>query len=150
MIHIMCIKKYLTWLENGETCALLWVYIDWHLITAHKKVFRAFLPDIVSPHKPTNRQPWCPLHDTPLENSAAIAVRGSLLAVGGRHENGTSSTAIYLYQPESEKWTKGGDLPALRTYCSCIPLPSGEMLVVGGESYNYTVTCRVDVATVPG
>ena len=120
----------------------------WYLITACKQVFSVFLPNLVSQTdcKYTNSKLWCRLPDTQLENSAAIAFRGSLLAVGGRQDNGTSSTAIHTYQSESEKWTRVGDLPAPRTYCSCIALQSGEMLVVGGESYS--LSSRVDVATV--
>ena len=85
------------------------------------------------------------LPDTLLENSATIAVQGSLLTVGG-HDN-SIRTDIHLYQPESEQWIKVGDLPSARHYCSCVVLPSGELLVAGGEE-SYARTSRVDVASV--
>ena len=118
-----------------------------YLITDSKQVFRVSLPDIVSQsveQSTTSKSPtlWHCLPDTPLENSVAISLRGYLMAVGGRHNN-RLRTDIHLYQPESEKWTKVGDLPNVREYCSCVVLPSGELLVAGGgESYG-RLTSRV-------
>ena len=86
---------------------------------------------------------WRTLPDTPLENSTAIAVHGSLLAVGGRHGRQRSS-AIHVYDQEKNAWSKMGDLPTERQDCACCLLPSGEILVAGGDS-SYT---RMDVAAV--
>ena len=123
-----------------------------YVVTDSKQVYRVSLPDIVSQsvdQSTASKSPalWRRLPDTPLENSAAISLRGYLIAVGGYHDNRTSSTDIHLYQPESEQWTKVGDLPNVREYCSCVVLPSGELLVAGGED-SYDLTSRVDVASV--
>ena len=123
-----------------------------YLITDSKQVFRVSLPDIVSQTVDkftASKSPalWCCLPDTPLESSAAISLRGYLLAMGGRHNNHTR-TDIHLYQPESEQWTKVGDLPNVRKYCSCVVLPSGELLVAGGSDSSGQRTVRVDVASV--
>ena len=124
---------------------------DWYIIMKRKQVFRVSLPDIVSQtvdQSTTSKSPalWRRLPDTPLENSAAIAIQGSLLTVGG-HDNGIRND-IHLYQPESEKWIKVGDLPSARHYCSCVLLPSGELLVAGGEESSVELPSRVDVASV--
>ena len=123
-----------------------------YLVTYSKQVFRVSLPDIVSQtvDQSTSKSPtlWCRLPDTPLEDSTAISLRGYLLVVGGSHDNGTSSTDIHLYHPESEQWTKVGDLPNVRRYCSCVVLPSGELLVAGGGESSDKRTSRVDVASV--
>ena len=123
-----------------------------YLVMNSKKVFRASLPDIVSQtvDQSTSKSPalWCRLPDTPLSWSTAISLRGYLLVVGGSHDNGTRSTDIHLYQPESEQWTKVGDLPNARDYCSCVVLPSGELLVAGGRESSVQRTSRVDVASV--
>ena len=124
---------------------------DWIIVINSRQVFCVSLPDIVSQtvdQSTASKSPvlWRRLPDTPLENSAAIPVRGSLLTVGG-YENGVR-TDIYLYQPESEQWTKVGDLPTARCYCSCVVLPSGEMLVAGGNNSPFKQTIRVDVASV--
>ena len=122
-----------------------------YLIMNSKKVFRVSLPDIVSQtvDQSTSKSPalWCRLPDTPLSCSTAISLGSYLLAVGGRHDNYTR-TDIHLYQPESEQWTKVGDLPNVRHYCSCVVLPSGELLVAGGEESSGQRTSRVDVASV--
>ena len=44
----------------------------------------------------------------------------------------TSSKAIHLYQPNSKKWVKAGELLAGRGACACIVLPRQEILVAGG------------------
>ena len=122
-----------------------------YLVTHSKQVFRASLPDIVSQtvNQSTSKSPtlWCRLPDTPLSCSTAISLRGYLLVVGGSHDNCTR-TDIHLYQPESEQWTKVGDLPNARDYCSCVVLPSGELLVAGGSESSVGRTSRVDVASV--
>ena len=124
---------------------------DWFIIMNSKQVFRVSLPDILSQtvdQSTASKSPvlWHCLPDTPLENSVAITVRGSLLTVGG-YDNGVR-TDIHLYQPESEQWTEVGDLPTAHCYCSCVVLPSGEMVVAGGNNGPFKQTIQVDVAPV--
>ena len=123
-----------------------------YIVTASKQVFRVSLPDIVSQtvdQSTTSKSPtlWCRLPDTPLSCSAAISLRRYLIAIGGYHDN-RRRTDIYLYQPESEQWTKVGDLPNARDYCSCVLLPSGKLLVAGGGGESSVRTSRVDMASV--
>ena len=123
-----------------------------YLVTRSNQVYCVSLPDIVSQtvdQSTASKSPalWRRLPDTPLSCSTAISLRGYLIAVGGRHGNHTR-TDIHLYQPESEQWTKVGDLPNARYYCSCVVLPSGELLVAGGGDESYVGTRRVDVASV--
>ena len=122
-----------------------------YIIMNSKQVFRVSLPDIVSQtvdQSTASKSPalWRRLPDTLLELSTAISLHGYLIAVGGHHGNRTR-TDIHLYQPESEQWTKVGDLPNAREYCSCVVLPSGKLLVAGGED-RYGQTSQVDVASV--
>ena len=86
---------------------------------------------------------WRTLPDAPLENSTAIAVRGSLLAVGGSH-GGQRSSAIHVYDQEKNAWNKVDDLPTEKQDCACCLLPSGEILVAGGDDS----ARRMDVAAV--
>ena len=110
----------------------------------NKQVFHVSIPAITS--QAASPVQWHTLPDTPLGCSTALALHGSLLAVGGRHGPRDSSSAIHLYKPESGQWVKAGDLPTARSYCSCTLLPSGEILVIGG--YNKGMIRRVDVASV--
>ena len=110
-----------------------------------KKVLSVSLSALTETDKPPAQ--WCTLPDTPLKNSTAIAVRGSLLAVGGSH-GGQRSSAIHVYNQEKNAWNKMGDLPTERKDCACCLLPSGEILVAGGEVSQYNWTSRMDVAAV--
>ena len=122
-----------------------------YIVTASQQVFCVSLPDIVSQtvdQSTASKSPtlWRHLPDTLLSCCAAISLRGYLIAVGGYHDN-RRRTDIHLYQPESEQWTKVGDLPNARDYCSCVVLPSGELLVAGGQD-SYGRTRRVDAASI--
>ena len=122
-----------------------------YIVTDSKQVYRVSLPDIVAQavdQSTASKSPalWRRLPDTPLSCSAAISLRGYLITMGGSHDNSTRRD-IHLYQPEGERWTKVGDLPSVRCYCSCVVLPSGELLVAGGQE-NYVGIRRVEVAYV--
>ena len=109
-----------------------------------KQVLSVSLSALTQTDKPPAQ--WYTLPDTPLEYSTAIAVYGSLLAVGGSH-GGQSSSAIHVYDQEKKAWNKVGDLPTEREDCACCLLPSGEILVAGGEDRNGW-TSRMDAAAV--
>ena len=111
--------------------------------TLDTKVLSVSLSALTQNEKPTVQ--WCTLPAAPLEYSTAIAVCGSLLAVGGSHGRQRSS-AIHVYDQEKNAWSKMGDLPTERKYCACCLLPSGEILVAGGD--DSASARRMDVAAV--
>ena len=77
---------------------------------------------------------WQTLQKVPLVRSAPLSIGRSLLAVGGEDP----SSSIHLYQPDTSWWVKVGDLPTARYSCTCSVLPSGEVIVVGGQTNLYT------------
>ena len=77
---------------------------------------------------------WQLIEESPLENSAPLSVKGSLLAVGGHQDHFKSSSSIFLYQADGKRWIKVGDLPTARYSCTCSVLPIGEVIVAGGLS----------------
>ena len=107
----------------------------------------ANLPDIIHSSTSATTKAWRTLPAPPLECSAAITVHGALLAVGGCHGN-ERSTAIHVYQPATNSWSKVGDLPSPRSRCACIVLHSGELLFAGGEDSNGELTALGDVAVM--
>ena len=141
----------------GDKCYLMGGFTDHN--QENKQVFHVSISAITSQaasQSTITPVQWHTLPDTPLECSAALALCGSLLAVGGRHSSGDRSSedrssAIHLYQPGSGQWVKVGDLPIPRDACSCTLLPSGEILVAGGYnkqgSSSYYIS-RVDVASL--
>ncbi len=75
---------------------------------------------------------WQTIEDTPLKFSAPLSIGRSLLAVGGWDDRHNTSSWIHLYQPDTRRWVKVGDLPTARCNCTCSVLPSGEVIVAGG------------------
>ena len=112
--------------------------------TLGKQVLSVSLSTLTQTDKPPAQ--WRTLPDAPLECSTAISVHGSLLAVGGSH-GGQRSSAIHVYNQEKNAWNKVGGLPTERQDCACCLLPSGEILVAGGEDRNGR-TSRMDAAAV--
>ena len=101
-------------------------------MTSNEHVFSVSLDKLisnaVSPSTGATPSPWSTLENLPVELSTALALQGSLLAVGGWR-----SSAILAYQPSSKSWVKVGDLPREQWMCGCAILPNGELLVAGGQ-----------------
>ena len=91
---------------------------------------------------------WQVISDTPLNRSAPLNVGGSLLAVGGLNDHYNPSSSIYLYQPDTRRWVKVGDLPTARYNCTCSVLPSGEVIVAGGHDGSSSIS-TVDFLYIP-
>ena len=102
---------------------------------ATKTVYKVDLNKLIlnTVHNQVTPTLWEVIEDTPLLYSAPLNIRGSLYAVGGYDQSGPSSS-IHLYQPDTRKWVKVGDLPIARWYCTCSVLPSGEVIVAGGQT----------------
>ncbi|XP_064389621.1 traf2 and NCK-interacting protein kinase-like isoform X5 [Halichondria panicea] len=77
---------------------------------------------------------WQTLQEVPLERSAPLSIGRSLLTVGGANDKILTSSSIHLYQPDTRRWVKVGDLPTARYYSTCSALPNGEVIVAGGET----------------
>ena len=77
---------------------------------------------------------WQTLQEVPLVWSAPLSIGRSLLAVGGADDRFNLISSIHLYQPDTRRWVKVGDLPTARYTCTCSVLPSGEVIVAGGET----------------
>ena len=103
-----------------------------HTGTPTKMVHKVDLNELITRAVSKQATPtlWQMLSDTPLKLSAPLNVGGSLLAVGGL--DGNPSSSIHLYQPDTRRWVKVGDLPTARYNCTCSVLPSGKVIVAGG------------------
>ena len=135
-----------------KTSAIL--HDNWYVITNLQEVMYTSLPELCTTPQTvtmsaTNTTPaqWCCLPDARLEDSTAIALHRSLLTVGSLHDY-TASTAIHLYHPETNAWTKVGNLPTPRYYCSVTLLPSSEFLVSGGLDQYHQLPNLVNIATI--
>ena len=91
---------------------------------------------------------WQTLEEVPLEYSAPLSIGRLLLAVGGADDRVNPSSSIHLYQPDTRRWVKVGDLPTARYNCTCSVLPSGEVIVAGGQPVLFGYTQTVDLFSI--
>ena len=112
------------------------------------KVYSVSLPVLISQLKSkssSNRgaQIWNEVSELDVTQSAPLSISGSLLSLGGWKDD-KNTTTIQLYQPESGKWLKVGDLPSPRRLCTNEMISEREILVAGGSNK----TRRTDIASL--
>jgi len=99
------------------------------------------------PTSPTNTdQPsvWKTLSNTPHKWSSTTVFGGALVAVGGYHYQ----SSLHLYSPLTQSWLPAGDVP-VGVYDTCtVTLPTGEMMVIGGETRDTSYSPLVHKAYV--
>ena len=125
----------------GNTLYLMGGYD--HTVCATKTVHHVDLNELIAKALSNLDTPtlWQTLQEVPLVLSAPLSIGRSLLAVGGLDDRGNPSSSIHLYQPDTRRWVKVGDLPTARYFCTCSVLSSGEVIVAGGQTklLNYYV-----------
>ena len=114
---------------------------DCYTKAVHKVDLNKLIAKAVS--QQTTSTLWQNIEDCPVYLSAPLSVGGSLLAVGGRVDCYHSSSSIHLYQPDTNQWVKVGDMPTARYKCTCSVLPSGEIIIAGGQTGTAN-SCTVD------
>ena len=87
-----------------------------------------------SPSNTDQLSVWKTLTDTPHEHSSTTIFGGALVAVGGRPRQ----SRLHLYFPLTQSWLPAGEMP-LGVHVTCtVTLPTGEMMVIGGETRDYS------------
>ena len=91
-----------------------------------RAVLRAHVPTLISGAK---SGVWETLPNAPYYRSSPVTVGNTLLTVGGmdklsRAAKNTASTNIQMYNPNTNQWTRVGDLPKPVLYPSCIVMNS--------------------------
>ena len=104
---------------------------------------------------------WEKMPDVPLYHTTLFSIGNMLLTAGGT-SGGTISyilsarikNDIHLFNPHANQWLKIGELPEPRMVCACTVLPSGKLLVAGGEgdmvSIGGNLLSKVYTATISG
>ena len=92
---------------------------------------------------------WRKIPEPPYSCSGAVTVRGYLVAMGGRDQQGQKKGSIHAFLPGTCEWLQVAELPTPRYGCTCATLPNGRLLVVGGREERDHST-RVDMATITG
>ncbi len=122
-----------------------------HTGTVTKTVHHVDLTELVAKAHSNLDTPtlWQTLQEVPLMLSAPLSIGRSLLAAGGRDDRrANSSSSIHLYQPDTRRWVKVGDLPTARYCCTCSVLSSGEVIVAGGQTNLITAIQTVDFFSI--
>ena len=94
------------------------------------------LVDKASQHPPTSPtntdQPsvWKTLPNTPHQCSSTTIFGGALVAVGGY----LIQSSLDLYSPRTQSWLPAGGMPVGVNNTCTATLPTGEMMVIGGET----------------
>jgi len=67
-------------------------------------------------------------------HTMTLLADGKVLAAGGHDVDGHAITSAEVYDPAADAWHTVGDLSAARAWAEAERLPSGEVLVMGGET----------------
>jgi hypothetical protein len=119
-------------------------------------LWRVSLPTLIShtlQGKNHDTSIWEKMPDVPHYNTTLFSIGNMLLAAGG--DRGSiftykASPDIHLFNPHTNKWLKIGELPEPRSSCACTLLPSGKLLVAGGQGDRKCLLSTVYTATITG
>ena len=137
---------------NGFSTAYfkgLWYHMTSHQEITNFTVMCASLPSLTG-RVGGHSSAWTTLPDLPSEGSPLAIWHNSLVALGGytRKEVSSSdiqqnlssckvvdrSSKIHVYCPHSNSWIYLGEMPTERTAFPALPLPTGELLIIGGRT----------------
>ena len=90
---------------------------------------------------------WNKVAAPPITKTTYVSILGRLLTIGGRDSNGKPTTAVYMYNPDSDSWEVISHMATPRRLCFAAVLPNNQLMVVGGET-GRSVTDSVELATV--
>ena len=97
-----------------------------HIFTAH---LPTLVSSAVSPARTSSASIWQELPTPPVDSPTLLALQNHLLLVGGRGP----VNDLHHYDPLAKKYSQCGQLPFGMYGPSCAVLPSGELMVAGGE-----------------
>ena len=131
----------------GQTLYLL--FIIQGVMTNSKSLLRVSLPTLIShtlQGKNCDTSIWEKMPDVPLYYTTLFSIGNLLLTAGGAYGGSFSSLLsamyikkdkpsadIHLFNPHTNQWLKIGELPEPKSGSACTVLPSGKLLVAGGE-----------------
>ena len=133
-LPVGCVYMQLTIIN--DTC-----YLGGGGFSSSRSIMCASLPSLFQSSSPHEQQTsaqqqsvWTVLPDTPLYYSTLANMGGTLLALGG-HESTSSppSDAIHAYSASTKAWVKIASLPQACSSATAELLPSGEVMLIGGE-----------------
>ena len=77
---------------------------------------------------------WSKLPDLPVVQSTCVTFCGQLLAVGGEDCDYKPTTAVYMYNQDTNSWNVISHMATARRQPFAAVLPNNQLMVVGGET----------------
>ena len=117
-------------------------------------ISRALPPDhpetSSTPQASSSPPTWQVLPECPLSYSTAAELGGCLLAIGGKDNSESSSSAVHKYSPSTNSWVtiSSGDLPVPQFNGAATQLEGGEVIFVGGEIKVGSTTKTVFIVSI--
>ena len=112
--------------DHWYLSSLQWNDDNYHIFTAH---LRTLVSSAVSAARTNSPSIWQELPTPPVCDPTLLALQNHLFLVGGRGP----AYDIHHYNPLDKKYSQCGQLPIGICGPSCAVLPSGELMVAGGE-----------------
>ena len=112
------------------------------------------LPELIlqTTSSPAATEIWHQLPErVPNQYSTVVSFQGSLLVVAGREGSTFDSHCskdIYIYNFDVERWQKFGQLPSPLSECTCVTLPSGRLVVLGGYNQSTKVSSKAIIGSL--
>ena len=75
---------------------------------------------------------WTKVAPTPYYNSAILQDTAHIVAVGGDDESDQPTSDVLVYNPDSDEWSKVGQLSVPRARCAVVSLSRTSFIVCGG------------------
>ncbi len=118
--------------------------------SATMRIFCISIPNLLSniTSSGTYRQMWKEITGLLLTRCTPLSLSGTLLAVGGEDRSCEPVTVIHLYQSDTMKWVKVGDLSSPRCDCACVMTADKQVLVAGGQDDQLRRLKIMDVALI--
>ena len=115
-----------------------------------KEVYYASLDSLVGSCQPSEKPlppVWKRLPDVPQDCSSTTVFGNRLITVGGGY---SSSSCIHAYSPYTQSWEHVGNMPVgANSTCTAV-LPTGELMVIGGQSDTSLWKSSVQKASLNG
>ena len=80
---------------------------------------------------------WNKVAAPPVTQTACVSILGRLLTIGGVDSNNKPTTAVYMYNPDSDSWKVISHMATPRRLCFAAVLPNDQLMVVGGYTNSF-------------
>ena len=77
---------------------------------------------------------WSELPNLPVSESTCVTFCGQLLAVGGRDSDNKPTTAVFMYNRDTNSWNVISHMTTARRQPFAVVLPNNQVMVVGGQT----------------